>query len=589
MLMIDVFRREVLTKITAAIGLSSLGAGRAVAQEVNEYNVGTASPAAEQAASDVANEVSQVLNWDGDEKTITGVYSQEAIDNLDNRPDVRYTEINGTYQAISETRPWGIDRVDADVAHSNDETGGDDTDGEGGAHVSIIDSGVDYGHGDLTTNYIDGKDFVNDDGDAMDDNGHGTHVAGTGDAEDNDQGVIGVCTAAHLHAAKVLNSDGYGSWSNIAAGIKWTADQGHDVGNLSLGGTSGSRTVRDACQYAYDNGVLLVAAAGNEGPSPNSVLYPAVYEEVIAVSATDRSDDIARFSSTGPEIELAAPGVNVLSTTLGGGTGEKSGTSMASPHVAGAGGQLMDNGYTNREARTKLRDTAEDIGLSSTEQGHGLVNVAAALSDDSNSSPTVDSLSLTEVETDNDDAEFDVGWQVSDSDGDLDSVDLTLTDDTDGETEDTASIDVSDDSASDTTRLVASGDDGSSNSYTAELIVTDTNGASSSDTATETESEDTTDASAPTIDSFSVSTRTTGVWFRAESDWAVSDDDGDLDAVTTELLDSDQNVLDSTSSNVSGSNASGSHEVRTRNSDSDVVRLTVTDAAGNHTSDTRDV
>ncbi|WP_336361895.1 S8 family serine peptidase [Halalkalicoccus salilacus] len=588
MIMIDVFRREVLAKITAAIGLSSLGAGRTLAQEPNEYNVGTASPAAEQAASDVANEVSRVLNWDGNEKTITGIYSQEAIDNLDNRPDVRYTEINGTYQAISETLPWGIDRVDANVAHSNDETGGDDTDGEGGAHVTIIDSGVDYGHTDLDDNYIDGKDFVNDGGDAMDDYGHGTHVAGTSDAEDDDEDVIGVCTAAHLHAAKVLGSDGYGSWSDIAAGIEWTANQGHDVGNLSLGGTSYSQTVKDACQYAYDDGVLLVAAAGNEGPRGNSVLYPAAYEEVIAVSATDRSNDIARFSSTGPEVELAAPGVNVLSTTLGGGTGEKSGTSMASPHVAGAGGQLMDNGYTNREARTRLRDTAEDIGLSSTEQGHGLVNVAAALSDSSNSSPTVDSLSLTEVETDVD-AEFDADWQVSDSDGNLDSVDLTLTDDTDSETEDTASIDVSGDSASGTTRLVASGDDGSGNNYTAELVVTDANEASSSDTATETESEDTTDASTPTIKSFSVSTRTTGVWFRAESDWAVSDADSDLDTVTTELLDANQNVLDSASSNVSGSNASGSHEVRTRSSDADVVKLTVTDAAGNQTSDTRDV
>jgi subtilisin len=491
-------RREILASVGAGVGALTVGVGNASGQETDRYNVGTASPEAEQAARERAQEVIRVLDWGGGENTVTGIFTDEAIEGLRNRQDVRYVEVDGQWQALAQTLPWGIDRVDAEVAHSKGDTGGDDS----GADITIIDTGVDYNHRDLDDNYGVGYDFVNDDEDAMDDNGHGTHVAGTADAEDNGQDVIGICTAATVHAAKVLDSDGSGSYSDVAAGIEWTADQGHDVGNLSLGGSSDSQTVKDACQYAYGKGVLLVAAAGNDGPRPDSVLYPAAYEEVIAVSATNKDDDIARFSSRGPEVELAAPGVNIPSTTLGGGTGEKSGTSMASPHVAGAGGQLMDNGYSNTEARNQLNSTAEDIGLSSNEQGHGLVDTAAALgydsSDDLNgddgdggggdNAPTVDSLSLSEDnQGGSPHADFDASWSVSDDDGDLDTVDLTLTDLDDGETEDSASVDVSGSEADGTTDLKAMHEENSGHEYEVELVVTDSNGNTASDTATEVE------------------------------------------------------------------------------------------------------
>ncbi|MFB6194373.1 MAG: S8 family peptidase [Halobaculum sp.] len=304
-------------------------------------------------------------------KAVAGQFSDRALDALRRNPQVRYVEDDGTVSAFAQTLPYGIDRVDADVLHDNGETGS-------GADIAIIDTGIDRDHEDLQANLGTGKDFTSSGG-WNDDNGHGTHCAGIADAIDNSTGVVGVATEATLHAAKVLESDGSGTFSDVAAGIEWTANQGYDVGSLSLGASSSTSTLKDACQYAYDNGVLLVAAAGNSGPCTDCVGYPAAYSTVIAVSATDSNDDLASFSSTGPEVELAAPGVNVLSTYNDGGYTELSGTSMSCPHVSGAGAQLMANGYTNKEARTQLQDTAEDIGLGSNEQGNGLLDAENAV------------------------------------------------------------------------------------------------------------------------------------------------------------------------------------------------------------------
>lgn len=211
-----------------------------------------------------------------------------------------------------------------------------------------------------------------------DDNGHGTHCAGIADAVDNSQGVIGVSTNATLHAVKVLGSSGSGSYSDIASGIEYVADQGWDVGSLSIGGRKSS-VVEDAVEYAYGQGVLLVAASGNSGPCSYCVGYPASEPECMAVTATTRSDRLASFSSTGPQIEIAAPGRDIVSTYVDGGYASLSGTSMACPHVSGAGGLLMANGFTNTEARQRLKNTAENIGLSDNEGGAGLLDAAAAL------------------------------------------------------------------------------------------------------------------------------------------------------------------------------------------------------------------
>jgi subtilisin len=302
---------------------------------------------------------------------------ENAIRGLRRRGDIRYVELDGEMEALAQTLPYGIDRVDAEVAHANGETGG-------GADVAIIDTGIDSTHPDLEANLGKGRSFVTTGNYPawQDDNGHGTHCAGIADAVDNSQGVVGVSTEATLHAVKVLSSTGVGLTSDVAAGIEYTADQGWDVGSLSLGGGDAD-VLKDACNYAYNNGVLLSAAAGNSGPCTDCVGYPAAYQECIAVSATDRNDDLADFSSTGPEVELAAPGVNIYSTYVPSTYTELSGTSMSCPHVSGAAGQLMANGYTNTEARDRLGSTAEDIGLASNEQGNGLLDVAAALGLDS--------------------------------------------------------------------------------------------------------------------------------------------------------------------------------------------------------------
>ena len=362
----------------SALGLSGLAAGQTHPQTETEtptvrVNVGYSAPSGRRAARNQAEEVLYEFAFDA----LTITIAESAIDGLRQRSDIRYVERDGRMEAIAQTLPWGIDRVDADIAHENGETGE-------GADIAIIDTGIDQTHPDLRTNLGEGQAFAGGQSYPVwqDDNGHGTHCAGIADALDNSQGVVGVSTEASLHAVKALTAAGIGFTSDVAAGIEYTADQGWDVGSLSLGGGE-SDLLKDACAYAHGKGVLLVAAAGNDGPCSDCVSYPAAYDEVIAVSATDENDDLAGFSSTGPEVELAAPGVEILSTYLGGSYTELSGTSMACPHVSGAGGQLMANGYTNTEARDRLASTAEDISLSSNEQGNGLLDVAAALGLDS--------------------------------------------------------------------------------------------------------------------------------------------------------------------------------------------------------------
>ena len=678
-----VTRRDLLSGMGAGLGALTIGSGVATAQSAN-YIVGTSTPAATRAAEQAADAVQRVHDFGDIGQAVAGRFSDQALDGLRNNPNVRYIERNGQMHAIAQTLPWGIDRVDADVLHDDGETGD-------GADIAIIDSGIDDDHPDLQANVGSGKAYVSCSGPNCnyawsDDNDHGTHCAGIADAVNNSEGVVGVSTEATLHAVKVLDKRGSGSFSDVAAGIEYVADQGWDVGSLSLGASSGSQTVKDACTYAYDNGVLLVGAAGNDGPCSDCVGYPAAYSEVIAVSSTDSDDSLSSFSSTGPEVELAAPGGSIYSTIIGG-YDTFSGTSMACPHVAGAGGQLMANGYTNTEARDRLASTAEDLGLASNEQGNGLLDAEAAVldgsggdsapsvawvnptdgetvsgtitvqidasdsedSDDSldvtytvdggssrsttynstsgyyedswdttgvadgdhtleasatdsagntssssipvttdntESDPTVDSLSASEVETSDSDAEFDVSWDVSDEDGNLDSLDLTLTDDTDSETEDTVTVSVSGSSASGTTRLVAAGDDGSGNSYTVDATVTDGAGNTGSGSTSVSETESTNSAPSASIDS--LTNNSNPAWDRYQVDWSAGDTDGNLDTVAVEMLDSSGNTLDSVTNDVSGSSASGSDEVRSKQNGSNIV-VTATDTDGASGSDSQSI
>jgi len=252
-----------------------------------------------------------------------------AIDALRENPNITHVELDSKVYTLDAELDdsWGVKRIGAGIVHAYNKGTG--------VKLVIMDTGIDYTHEDLDANYAGGYDFVNGDDEPMDDHGHGTHVAGTVAAEDNDIGVVGVAPEAALYALKVLDETGGGYWSDVIAAIQWSVDNGMQVINMSFGGT-GTSDVEVACQEAYDAGILLVAAAGNSGNPPgkgDNIGDPAGYTSVIAVAATDQNDKRASWSSTGPDLELSAPGVDINSTLLGGGYGEKSGTSMASPHV----------------------------------------------------------------------------------------------------------------------------------------------------------------------------------------------------------------------------------------------------------------
>jgi subtilisin len=311
---------------------------------------------------------------------IAASMTQQAADALAQNPRVRYVEPDSPVYAISQTVPWGIDRVFGDESYPFNTweiTRGD------GIAVAILDTGIDETHEDLPgllggVNTVDSTHF------GSDGHGHGTHVAGTVAALDNNKGVVGVGPVIGLYAVKVLDDSGSGSVASVVGGIEWAVQQGIPVLNMSLGSTEDSTTMEDACGAAYAAGHLLVAAAGNSGNlmgRGDNVIYPAKYESVMAVAASTSSDSRAFFSSTGPAVELIAPGNSILSTTPEDKYDTKSGTSMASPHAAGAAALAWaaNPGLTNVELRTILQNTAEDLGLSANHQGYGLVRADEAV------------------------------------------------------------------------------------------------------------------------------------------------------------------------------------------------------------------
>ena len=214
----------------------------------------------------------------------------------------------------------------------------------------------------------------------MDDNSHGTHVSGTVAALNNKYGVVGAASNADIYAVKVLNKYGTGSYDQVIQGIDWAIANKMDIISMSFGGTQFSQALHEVIKEANNQGILIVAAAGNGGAGEETELYPALYPEVISVGAIDKTNARASFSSTGAEIDLVAPGTQILSTTLDGGYGVLSGTSMATPHVTGAVAALWSKNkkWTSSQIKSQLYTTATSLG-EPHEYGHGLVNVAKAL------------------------------------------------------------------------------------------------------------------------------------------------------------------------------------------------------------------
>jgi thermitase len=298
-------------------------------------------------------------------------------------PGVKYAERDGVARALYTPNDpqwgsqWNMRIISADKAwdiHKGSLT----------VTVAIVDTGVDYNHQDIAAHYVaGGRDWVNNDANPMDDNRHGTHCAGIAAAVmDNGLGVAGVAQVG-IWAEKVLNRLGSGSLSNVANGIIHATDGGVKVISMSLGG-GGSRALSDACAYAWNHGVLLVAAAGNNNRNIDKrPSYPASYSTVVAVAATDSNDNKASYSNYGFKIEVAAPGSNILSTLPGNTYGSLSGTSMACPHVAGLAGLVWSYNLwmTNQDVRNRLHQGVDDLGTPLRDQkfGYGRINAYKAL------------------------------------------------------------------------------------------------------------------------------------------------------------------------------------------------------------------
>jgi subtilisin len=301
---------------------------------------------------------------------------QPAIDFLKSSPAVTAIEPDVEIFALDEySAAWGVSRIGSKVVHDAGNKGGS-------LKVCILDSGIDRTHPELSARYAGGYDFVNDDSDPADDNGHGTHVAGTIAATLNGTGVVGAAPEAQILAYKVLDSKGSGSFSDVIAALDACKNAGGRITNNSYGSAADPGTLtRQAFDNTYAAGLLHVAAAGNSGSGADKVDYPAKFDSVIAVAATDSSDARASFSSTGPAVELAAPGVNILSTYKGGQYAYASGTSMASPHVAGVAALVFNCGIsTNAQVRARMQQTAQDLGAAGRDNlyGYGLVRADRA-------------------------------------------------------------------------------------------------------------------------------------------------------------------------------------------------------------------
>ncbi len=267
--------------------------------------------------------------------------------------------------------PWGIQRVNAPAAW-------DYTEGAG-VRVAVIDTGIDSTHVQLQGKVDGGYNAITDCSRRecwQDDNGHGTHVSGTIAATRNGRGVVGVAPKARLYAVKVLDADGSGSLSDVIKGIIWAANNGMNVANMSLGSPMPSETMQRALRYAKARGVIVVAAAGNTG---GSVGYPGAYPEVICVAASDANDNIAAFSSRGDEVKFIAPGVDIVSSQMGGDYVSFSGTSMATPHVTGLAALAFSQGWRGLDGPDgilqALRKAATPLpNLTAQEQGFGMID-----------------------------------------------------------------------------------------------------------------------------------------------------------------------------------------------------------------------
>lgn len=314
---------------------------------------------------------------------------QETVKEFKQDPDILYVENNVTFTAADNTdlkvlsedtatsdnfEQWNLEPIQVKQAWKDGLTGKN-------IKIAVIDSGISP-HDDLSI--AGGYSTVSYTSSYKDDNGHGTHVAGIIGAKHNGYGIDGIAPEAQIYAVKALDQNGSGDLQGLLKGIDWSIANGMDIVNMSLGTSSDSQILHDAMDRAYKQGVLLVAASGNEG-NHQPVNYPAAYSSVIAVSATDQNNQLASFSTTGNEIEFSAPGTEITSTYLNQYYATGSGTSQATPHAA-AMFAILKQRYpsdTNAQLRTQMQKNIEDLGETGRDQqfGYGLIQYQAQQED----------------------------------------------------------------------------------------------------------------------------------------------------------------------------------------------------------------
>lgn len=361
---------------------------------------------------------------------------EEEIQRLKSDPSVAYVEEDTIVHAVEPFAAlgtpsqeyldsWGVSRIGADAVVRAGIKGT-------GIKVAVLDTGIDYSHPDLMDNYKGGYNFVYDNNDPFDDSmsaynptGHGTHVAGIIGARDNGTGVVGVAPDVSLYAVKVLNAGLAGDVSDIIAGIEWAINNNIQIISMSIGSSIFSQALKDACDKAAQAGIILVAAAGNFNNS--YIEYPAAFDSVIAVTAT-RPDDTRPLYNSGPEMELAAPGVSIKSTIPGGGYGYLTGTSQATPHVAGVAALLLSSGINDDngngtvvdEVRQRMATTASDLGAPGRDAafGYGLVDAARSLGVSVEPEPSPPVFTSTPITTAKEGTVYAYAAFATDADGD---------------------------------------------------------------------------------------------------------------------------------------------------------------------------
>jgi subtilisin family serine protease len=273
--------------------------------------------------------------------------------------NVSYMVADGDVSIDAQTLPWGIDKIDADRSSTLAGNGG----GVVAGNAYVVDTGIDVTHSDL--NVIDSVNFAG--GQNNDCNGHGTHVAGTIGAKDHANGVVGVAPGIPLHAVKVLRCNGSGSWSSVISGIDYVAQNApkDSVANMSLGGSQNT-AVDDAVKNAVGSGLFFAVAAGNDGALAcgHSPAAAGTTNGVATVAATDSGDNEASWSNYGSCVDIWAPGVSVYSTYKNGGYATLSGTSMATPHVAGGAALYLSThaGASPSSVESALKGAAVNTG-----------------------------------------------------------------------------------------------------------------------------------------------------------------------------------------------------------------------------------